>query len=189
VNKAEEILKFWFQESSEKWWIKDEAFDRSIRERFEGDLKRAAAGAHEDWKTTPRPCLAYIILLDQFSRNIYRNTPRAFAQDPIALRACLDAVERGLDQSLSHTERIFLYMPMMHSEEIAVQRRGTEIFRKLADEAPAEMKASLENNYSYALRHAEIIERFGRFPHRNQILGRTSTPEEIEFLKQPGSSF
>jgi uncharacterized protein (DUF924 family) len=192
----EEILSFWFGDdpqiplqNAEQWWKKDPAFDKEIRVRFEATLQSALRGECDLWKETPRGRLAYIILFDQFSRNIYRNTPGAFAQDPLALAASLEGQERGMDRLLSYVERSFFYMPMMHSENREIQRRSTEAFRRLMEEAPAKLRENFEGGYYFAEKHREIIEHFGRFPHRNAILGRTSTPAEIEFLKQLGSSF
>lgn len=196
MEKSEEILAFWFGEDPEhpmkdssKWWKKDPAFDREIQQKFEADLKRATRGEYDHWKETPRPCMAFIILLDQFSRNIYRDTPNAFAQDPLSLEACLKGMEKGLDRELTPIQRPFFYMPMMHSEDMEVHRRSLQTYQQLAEEGPDDLKKTLEANYDYAGRHAKIIERFGRYPHRNAILGRESTAEEIEFLKEPGSSF
>src|SRR5262249_16683851 len=121
--------------------------------------------------------------------NMYRDTPRAFAQDSLALAASLAGQSRGLDRKLPWIQRTFFYMPMMHSEDPAVQARSVEMFRAMADACPEALRETLEGNWRYAVAHAQIVGRFGRFPHRNQILGRASTPEEAEFLKQPGSSF
>src|SRR5262245_14525122 len=196
MSSPEEILLFWLGDdpknplrNSSLWWKKDPAFDQEIREKFEGDLKKAVKGDCEAWKETPRGCLAFVILLDQFSRNMYRETPKSFAQDILALTVCLEGIKKGFDRQLLPMERTFLYMPLQHSEDPKIQRRGVEAFRRLAEEAPENLKKDLEGNLQYDLRHAEIVERFGRFPHRNRILGRSSTQEEIEFLKTPGSSF
>jgi len=174
----DEVLEFWFTHS-DRWWDKDAAFDAEIRQRF-GELHaEVSRGEHEDWRATPRGALAYVIVLDQFSRNMFRGTPGAFASDPQALAAARDALARGVDQSLTPEERSFLYMPLMHSEDLADQERCVELFRALG------------NAYSlgFAEQHRDIIARFGRFPHRNAILGRASSPEELAFLTQPGSSF
>ncbi len=196
MSHPKEILNFWFGDDlqnplqqSGKWWKKDPAFDREIKEKFEQDLQRAATGKLEAWKDTEENCLAFVILLDQFSRNIYRDTPKAFAQDPLALQASMEAIEKGLDQRIPLIPRTFLFLPLMHSEDVSMQRRCVELFANLLKDAPPNLKSVLQGNLDYARRHAAIIERFGRFPHRNKVLGRVSTPEEIEFLKQPGSSF
>jgi uncharacterized protein (DUF924 family) len=196
MSKPEEILLFWFGpdltdplQHADNWWKKDPGFDREIRTRFEKDLLRAASGGLDSWKEKPESCLAYIILLDQFSRNIYRDTPKAFSQDPMALQSAIEAVERGLDKEIPEIARTFFYLPLMHCEDREMQRRCVSIFHQLLEEAPTKLKGVLKGNYDYAQRHADIIERFGRFPHRNKILGRPATPEETEFLKGPGSSF
>lgn len=173
----EDVLTFWFADP-DRAWRKDPAFDEEIRRRF-GDLHAAVVrGEHEAWRTTPRGALAYVIVLDQFSRNLYRGDPRAFAADAQARAAAAEAVAAGHDQALTTAERGFLYMPFMHSEALADQDRAVALFRPLGG-------ASLE----FAERHRDIVARFGRFPHRNAVLGRASTPEEAAFLTQPGSSF
>lgn len=196
MSQPEQILAFWFGKdpkeplkNSRKWWQKDELFDREIQKNFEADLKNAVAGKYDPWKESPESCLALLILLDQFSRNIFRGTPQAFAQDSTALATALKAIERGFDLELPPIQRIFFYLPLMHAEDRMVQKRCVEIFRKLLETAPPQLKDAMKNSYDFAVRHSNIIERFGRFPHRNEILGRTSTPEELEFLKTPGSSF
>jgi uncharacterized protein (DUF924 family) len=174
----DDVLAFWFADPA-RWWRKDPAFDAEIRTRFH-DLHRAvAAGAREDWRATPRGALAYVVVLDQFSRNMFRDTAGMFASDAQAVAAARAAVDRGDDRALADTERMFLYMPLMHSEDLADQDRCVDLFRALG--------RSYELNY--AEQHRDIVRRFGRFPHRNQLLGRASTPDEVEFLKQPGSSF
>ena len=179
VKNPQDILDFWFGAAADKWWLHDPDFDAEIRRRFEPTLQAAARGELESWRGQPESCLAYVLLLDQFSRNIYRDTPQAFAQDSRALAASLEGQRRGFDESLPPKQRIFFYMPMMHAEDREIQARCLDAFRRWGG----------EDNLDYARRHAEIIERFGRFPHRNKILGRESTPEEIEFLKGPNSSF
>jgi len=194
--RPEDVLEFWFGPSgapplvnSTKWYTKDAAFDREIEERF-GELHALAArGALDSWKTTPRGRLALVILLDQFSRNMFRGTSRAFAQDARACEIALDAINAREGEQLTVVERTFLYMPLMHAEDVALQRKGIELFAALEGQAPEELKKYVANGLDYMKKHAEIIERFGRFPHRNETLGRASTPEELEFLKQPGSSF
>jgi uncharacterized protein (DUF924 family) len=196
MNRALQILSFWFGDdpndplmNSKTWWEKNPHFDKKIKIRFEEDLNRAVDEEYDSWKESPHECLAYIILLDQFSRNIYRNTPRAFTQDPLALAACVEGINKGFDRHLTPIQRSFFYMPLMHSEDLKLQQYSIQNFRKLAEEAPEDLKKNLENSYQYALKHYEIVKRFGHFPHRNAILGRPSTTEEIEFLKQPGASF
>jgi uncharacterized protein (DUF924 family) len=179
---ANEVLDFWFGTGAERgkthkrWFEKDASFDAQIRRRFlttyEGQLGDAA------WLEEPCACLARIVVLDQFPRNMFRGTARAFEADARALAAARHAIERGYDRDWIRVEKIFAYLPFEHSEELADQVRACELMQPLGDE-----------QYDYALRHKVIIERFGRFPHRNALLGRQSTPDEIEFLKQPGSGF
>jgi uncharacterized protein (DUF924 family) len=140
--------------------------------------EQAVRGELDRWRSTPLAALALVVVLDQFSRNMFRGTPRAFAGDPAALAAAASVIERGFDRPLSAQERTFVYMPFEHAEDLAAQRRSLALFEALDP-----------NDMEYARRHHEIIARFGRFPHRNSLLGRESTPEEIEFLKRPGSSF
>lgn len=196
MSRPEDILSFWFGEDlqnpipySAQWWKKDLNFDHEIKTRFEGDLIAAASGKLNSWKAEAKSCLAFVVLLDQFSRNIYRDTPKAFAQDPMALQAALEAIQKKFDQEIPLIPRTFFYMPLMHSEDRDMQRRCVEIFSALAMKSPPGLKGMLQNNCDYAKQHAAIVERFERFPHRNEILGRTSTAEEIKFLKQPGSAF
>lgn len=177
---SDDILDFWFDEiDPAQWWKKDEAFDQALRERFGDVHQRAARCELYAWRNGGRGRLAEVIVLDQFSRNLFRGEPASFACDPLALGLAQTAIETGADQTLSPVERSFLYMPFMHSESAAIHAVGIGLFEALGIQA----------NLDSAIRHREIIERFGRYPHRNAILGRTSTPEEIEFLKQPGSSF
>jgi uncharacterized protein (DUF924 family) len=177
--RIEEVLKFWFDPvQSPRWFAKSDAFDKSIRDRF-GDVHAAALrGDCEAWLETPRGRLAYIILLDQFSRNIHRDTPAMFSGDERALKAARAGIAKGDDKALAPAERSFFYMPYMHSEDLADQEMAVALFKGLPG-----------NGAEYAVMHRDIVKRFGRFPHRNRILGRPSTPEEIAFLKTPGSSF
>ncbi len=187
---AQEVLDFWFGgeggpgygEFREAWFRKDPEFDRKVRARFEDLHEAAAAGLLEGWREEARSCLALVIVLDQFPRNMFRGDPRSYATDRMAQEAAEYAVDRALDRELPAFQRMFLYMPFMHSEDLEHQRRSVELFRALEGVAEAD-------SAGYAVRHMEIIERFGRFPHRNEILGRQTTPEEAEFLTQPGSSF
>ncbi|HKY62867.1 MAG TPA: DUF924 family protein [bacterium] len=179
IKSPRDILDFWWGEAADKWWSKDPAFDGEIRRRFEPTLRAAARGELDSWREEPESCLAYILLLDQFSRNIYRDSPQAFAQDRLALAASLEGQRRGFDQRLRPEQRIFFYMPMEHSEDREIQAQALQAFGSLGQ----------GENLDYARGHAQIIERFGRFPHRNKILGRESTPEEEAFLKEPNSAF
>ena len=181
-----DILDFWFgpPDSPERgrprklWFQKSEPFDAEIRGRFLRTWESAARGGLERWKATPLACLALVIVLDQFPRNMFRNTARAFSSDSAALLAAASLVERGFDRPLLPVERVFGYLPFEHAEDLAAQRRSLALFE------------TLDSGYfESARRHHEIVARFGRFPHRNAILGRESTAEEIEFLSQPGSSF
>lgn len=177
---VKDVLAFWFNEiAPQQWWQVDPAFDQLIRQRFNTLLQQAAAGELFGWRASAGGRLAEIIVLDQFSRNIYRGTPQAFSQDAIALVLAQEAVAAGTLAQLNADERNFLLMPYMHSESRAVHQQAEALFK---DYAPA-------NNYQFELKHKVIIDRFGRYPHRNSIVGRVSTAEEIEFLKQPGSGF
>lgn len=176
----QDILKFWFEDIEPKtWWAVDAVFDEQIRVRFGGVLQQAARCELFAWRDRPEGRLAEVIVLDQFSRNIHRNTPLAFAQDPMALTLAQEAVTAGVHNVLSPTERSFLFLPFMHSESGHIHVWAESLYREYAP----------PDNYQFELRHKAIIDRFGRYPHRNEILGRISSPEEIEFLKQPGSRF
>ncbi len=175
-----QILDFWLvQTDSEKWFERDDALDAEIRETFAKLHARAVAGELAHWRGTPEGCLAEIILLDQFSRNLYRDDPRAYAADELAREVMTLALAREFDAGMSQDEKRFLYMPLQHSEDIEDQARSVALYRTLED----------NDTFKFTLRHQEIIERFGRFPHRNAALGRDSTPEEIAFLTEPDSSF
>lgn len=174
------VLQFWFDEiTPAMWWAADPAFDAQITARFEAVHGQAARCELQAWRDAPRGRLAEIIVLDQFSRNMYRGTPRAFAQDPLALALAQEAVRAGALAALNADERTFALMPYMHSESARVHAAAEPLFR---EHAPA-------GNHDYELRHKAVIDRFGRYPHRNAILGRASTAEELAFLQQPGSSF
>ena len=174
------IIDFWFKEIKPKsWWIKDTAFDATIKNRFGAVLRQAKAAELYAWRATPQGRLAEIIVLDQFSRNVYRDTAEAFAADPMALALAQEAVARGADLELLAVHVPFLLMPYMHSESRAVHAVALRLFSKPA----------AEGNLSFELRHKAIIDRFGRYPHRNALLGRVSTEAEIAFLTEPGSSF
>lgn len=195
----EDVLGFWFgtaendtataQSQRRLWWSKDAVVDADIRERFGALVSAAAAGRHDDWAATPRGRLALLVLLDQFPRNIYRDTAQAFAQDAQALQLALDGLTVGDDRKLRPIERVFCYLPLEHAESLNMQDRSVVLFNALAAEVAEADRGTFTGYVDYALRHRDIVARFGRFPHRNRILGRESTPEEIEFLKQPGSGF
>ncbi len=197
MSGHEEILEYWFQDLDREdieprldiWFHKKPETDAYIKERFERDVEAAARGERDQWMDSARPCLALILLLDQFTRNIYRDSPEAFAQDARALAAAFHALEKGFDHELPPMARTFVYLPLEHSEDMETQERSVKLFTALAGDAPDKRRETFLVFLDYAERHRAIIERFGRFPHRNSVLGRESTPEEIEFLKLPGSSF
>ena len=166
-----------------RWFRKDPAVDAKIRTRYGAAIEAALAGACEAWSATPRGALARILLLDQFTRNVFRGTPRAFAGDPLALDLAGRAVDAGFDRELDPHERWFLYLPFEHAEDAAAQDRSLELFGALARDTGH--REPLE----WAEKHAAVIRRFGRYPHRNAILGRASTPEELAYLDEPGSGF
>jgi uncharacterized protein (DUF924 family) len=180
VVSAPAVLDFWFNELDDaRRFAKDPALDAAIGERFGATLQAAIRGELDAWRETPDGRLAEIIVLDQFSRNVWRDTPRAFLQDPQALCLAQAFVRTGLDRSLSPAQRAFAYMPYMHSESRLIHKQAVVLFSQ----------PGLEGSLAFERRHLAIIERFGRYPHRNAILGRVSTPEEIAFLAEPGSSF
>ncbi|GAA4650254.1 DUF924 family protein [Kistimonas scapharcae] len=174
------IITFWFEEiAPRQWFVKDSDFDEQIRQRF-SDVHQAATRCElSPWRETPEGRLAEVIILDQFSRNLYRDTPQAFASDSLALALAQEAVRNGDDKALTPHQKAFLYMPWMHSESTVIHHEAVALFSQ----------PGLEDNYQFELRHKAIIDRFGRYPHRNALLDRQSTPEELEFLQQPGSSF
>jgi uncharacterized protein (DUF924 family) len=174
-----------------RWFTKSPAFDAQLRERFGAAVQAALDGQLRHWATQgPWPCLALILLLDQFTRNIHRGTPQSFAGDPQALALALEAQDRGFDLELPEATRIFMYLPLEHAEDRSMQQRSVASFQSLAQTAPdAACREFLAGTLDYALRHQEVIERFGRFPHRNPILGRASTPAEQAYLAQPGAGF
>lgn len=178
----DEILQFWFEEIEHSCWFrKDPVFDRELGERFGELLTLARNDQLDDWCDTPRGCLALIILLDQFSRNIYRETPDAFAADPKALQLTVQGMRKGFDEKHSPEQRSFFYLPLRHAEDLTMQELGLARTRELNDAGYGTDK--------YALSHLAIIERFGRFPHRNRILGRRNTTEEQEYLKDGKAGF
>jgi uncharacterized protein (DUF924 family) len=184
---SHELLEFWFgprpHATRAEWFKKDPLFDATIRARFGAALEAALAGATLPPDADVHDALAHVVLLDQFTRNAYRDTPRAFTGDAPALATAIAVVDAGRDASLDRFERMFLYLPFEHAEDLAMQERAMALFRRLADdhEDPGQLE--------WAEKHAAVIRRFGRYPHRNAILGRTSTAEEVAFLKEPGSRF
>lgn len=199
METAESILHFWFggstddaeviREKWDLWWQKNFRVDDEIRKRFEATLLAEHQGERESWGKSPRGQLARIIVLDQFPRNMYRGTLRAFAFDERARALAREALEQGADMRLRPVERAFVYMPFEHSETREDQITSRRLFTALMDDVSDSQKSLFQNLLDYTLKHKAIIDRFGRFPHRNVLLGRQSTPEEIEFLKRPGSSF
>lgn len=176
----EDILKFWFKECTpQQWFKKDYAFDKLLKECFTGNVELALEGKLDDWTDSGNGFLALIVLLDQFPRNIFRDTPRSFSGDEKALSLSFQCTENGYHFNGDHHQRLFMLMPRMHSEDITVQNDSLLLFKKL----------NLDNVYDYAVQHRDIVARFGRFPHRNLILERSSSKEELEFLEQKGSSF
>jgi uncharacterized protein (DUF924 family) len=174
------VLRFWFEESSPaQWWKADADFDRLIAARFSELHDRAARCELFEWRADPEGRLAEIIVLDQFSRNLYRGDARAYANDSLALALAQEAVSAGADRTLAVRERVFMYLPYMHSESRLIHTVAERLFK---DCGP-------ESNYDFELRHKEIIDRFGRYPHRNAVLARRSTADELAFLAEPGSSF
>jgi uncharacterized protein (DUF924 family) len=189
----QEVLDFWFgapgSDSTGKprreWFVKSDAFDDQIRQRFGAVIDQAIAGGLREWDAQgPQGILARLLVLDQFTRNAHRNTPRAFAGDTLGLLAARQLADSGAHLALTPLQRSFAYMPFEHAEDAFMQARAVALFTELAAEHPG-----FDESLDYAHRHRGVIARFGRFPHRNEILGRASTPEEIEFLRQPGSRF
>lgn len=193
------VLEFWFgsagddttiaQAQQKLWWSKNETVDAGIRGRFAELVESAAAGTLDHWAQDARGRLALILLFDQFPRNMYRDTPRAFSYDLLACRLALAGIAAGADRGLRATERVFFYLPLEHSESEELQERCVALFTALAAGVPEADRKTFQGYVDYAVRHRDVIHRFGRFPHRNHILGRASSPEETAFLKQPGSSF
>jgi uncharacterized protein (DUF924 family) len=188
ANDPREVLRFWFGEGPpyaprQEWFRKNEAFDREIERRFGPLIQGALQGGLPEWDDSSESFLARVIVLDQFTRNVFRNTPKAFAGDAQALAIARRMVASGQDLQLEPVRRGFVYMPFEHAEEMAAQHESVRLFTRLDEESPA------AEALDYAHRHREVVARFGRFPHRNAILGRESTPDELAFLQQPGSSF
>jgi uncharacterized protein (DUF924 family) len=204
MDEARNVREFWFGKvplSPEqldrrmKIWFGDVPaaqrvhMDAAIRERFEPLMQEAAAGRLDSWADGPRRRLSLILLLDQFPRNIYRGTPQAFAYDEQALGLAISGMQSGADAALNPVERVFFYMPLQHSEVREVQDESVAAYRRLVLEAPEPLKPTLAGCVAFAERHQKVIERFGRFPHRNKVLGRTSSKEEDDYLREGGESF
>jgi uncharacterized protein (DUF924 family) len=198
-DQAEAVLDFWIgtgvdspaglKSASERWFSNDPSFDAVIADRFGGDVRRARTGELDAWATTPRGWLALLIVLDQFPRNIFRGTPQAFRADAKACSLALAGIDRGDDQRLSPVERVFAYLPLEHAENLALQDRSVQLFETLRDHATQAVADTFALFHDYAIRHRAVIARFGRFPHRNDILGRISSEAELAYLSEPGSGF
>ena len=196
---AQSLLGFWFghaeldaeaiDERNRVWFRSDAAFDRQCRDKFATLLAAAASGELDHWKDSPRGRLAFIVLLDQLSRNIHRGSAAAYRYDDRALAACLEGIELGHDRALSAIERTFFYLPMEHAEDRSIQTASVEHFEALAEEGPESLRKQLALNVEYARQHRDIVERFGRFPHRNATLGRASTSEERAYLADDAPRF
>ena len=183
---AQAVLAFWFDPAHhDEWYAGNPAFDALIRERFMAQVDLAAAGKLADWPDTPSGWLALLIVLDQFPRNLYRNDRGAWAQDLRAQQLALSGIEDGFDRQLPALQRVFAYMPLEHAENIGLQQRSVALFEALCSEAPDRFRSCLD----YARRHQAVIACFGRFPHRNAVLGRVSTPDELAYLAEPGTGF
>jgi uncharacterized protein (DUF924 family) len=192
MSRSDDVLGFWFgapattaDEQSAKmrrWYMGGEALDGEIRAQFEHDVERALAGELEDWAADPHGRVALILLLDQFPRNLYRGDPRAFSGDPAAQRLALEAFDRDLDRTLALDERLFLIMPIMHAEDLALQERQIGLMDRLVADAPHDLRPIYAMGMNESRRHRDLIARFGRFPARNAALGRPSTPDELAFL-------
>jgi uncharacterized protein (DUF924 family) len=199
LPSPEYVLDFWFGEldaygradklHQDRWWAKAPEFDAQIRMRFGALHAAAMRGELAQWLSSPRARLAYIVVLDQFSRNLYRESTAMFAADPLALSAALDGIERSMDKQLRLDERAMFYVPLMHSEELALQDRCVALLRALANEVTGSARASMLSRIGFAERHRDIVRKFGRFPHRNELLSRESTPDELDFLELPEASF
>lgn len=199
ANTIQEVLSFWFgeldsqgsasPETAETWRQKDPGFDQEIRERFEALYEDIVAAKKEDWLETSKGLVAYVVVIDQLSRNMYRGRAKMYASDEQVLRVAIEAIEEGRDLQAVFAHRNFLYMPFMHSEALAMQERCVALYTAWHEELEGAQKADVAKRIGFAIRHRDVVARFGRFPHRNEILGRVSTAEEVEFLKMPSSWF
>lgn len=199
MNDVERILHYWFgiqeddaavaQEKMSLWWTKNPATDAYVKQNFTDLVLAAEARKLDDWRASPSGRLALILLTDQFPRHIYRDTPSAFRLDPLAREFCLEGLQNAADQALRPIRRAFFYMPLEHSEQLAHQQQCVQLFESLARDVDENAREVFTGYVEYARQHRAIIERFGRFPHRNRILGRISRQEELDFLTEPHSSF
>ena len=180
IMNYQQVLNFWFEEIDQtQWWIKDAVFDNTISSKFLAMHQAANRGELYHWRVMPEGRLAEIIVLDQFSRNIFRDTPKAFASDALALILAQEAIGLGVDAKLPNIKRSFMYLPFMHSESLVIHNEAVNLYQQLGN----------ESSLAFELKHRDIIEKFGRYPHRNAILNRQSSQVELEFLRQPNSSF
>lgn len=196
---VEDVLAFWFGDDPDeaavlaqgrtRWFARDAALDAEIGERFRAEVAAARLGKYDDLAQQPTGRLALLILIDQFSRNLGRGEAAAYDADDRAQRLCLDGLRLGHDRALTRPQRIFFYLPLQHAENPTLQHASVALFAALADEAPEAVRADYANALDYAERHREVIARFGRFPHRNAVLGRVNSNEEAEYLKQPDAGF
>jgi uncharacterized protein (DUF924 family) len=199
IAPAEEVLAFWFgppgnaaevaSRQRKLWFGKSPEADRAVTGRFADTLVAAVAGGLDHWSATPRGRLALVVVLDQFPHHIHRDRAEAFAGDAQALEHSLAALANGEDRDLAPIERVFLYLPLEHAESLPLQERSVVLYQALAEAAPADERPLFDDFLDYARRHRDVVARFGRFPHRNAVLGRPSSDAELEFLKQPGSRF
>ena len=197
--RIEAVLSFWFKDQQltapqidgrmDVWFGEDPLFDEEIARRFADDVEEAAEGNLDHWASEPRGRLALIILIDQFRRNIYRNSEEAFSKDKAALKLCVEGAMEKKDKGLSPIERVFFYMPLQHAESRKVQKKSVDIFNKLAAAVSPTYRETFETVAQFAELHADIIEQFGRFPHRNKIMGRENTPEEAQYLAGDAPTF
>jgi len=193
------VLDFWFADALDSpealsrraklWFTATEAFDREIRHTFGSLPERACRGEFDAWTEEPRSALALVLILDQFPRNLFRGTARAFEFDPKTCEVALSSLQAGFDRELPPLEAVFLYLPLEHSEDLSLQDRAVELFEQLVGRTPLPFRPRFEEFASYARRHREVIRRFGRFPHRNATLGRPSTPDELSYLESGGDTF
>jgi uncharacterized protein (DUF924 family) len=199
IATPESVLEFWFGNDLESpeavaarcrlWFAGEPSFDQLVRERFDGLPESAQRGALDSWQHEPRSGLAFVLVLDQFPRNLYRGSARCFAYDSLAYEVAAQAIDRGFDTRVSPLEAMFFYLPLEHREEAGAQARCVALFRSLLERAPAQLRPQFESFLSYAVRHQEVIDRFGRFPHRNAVLGRSSTEDELSYLESGGETF
>ena len=194
--EPDSVLEFWFGNDLESlaaraklWFEPTEEFDLEISSRFSSAPEQAQRGELDEWRAAPASALALVIVLDQFPRNLYRGTARAFEFDPLALEVALEAIAGGFDRELHAIQRGFFYLPLEHAEDVELQIRSVRLYEKLLTEAPTALRSRFEESLQYAQRHLEVIQRFGRFPHRNKVLGRSPTPEETRYLAEGGEAF